>query len=355
MTRCCAALALLVAMSSCGSSAVAPTPVARQIVYYVGPNGSDRNSGSLTAPLRTMRAAVARLQAGDTLYLREGVYTGPDNTVDSQAGVVPSGSSWKSPIVIGAYQGEAVTLQPPHNVAGIRLTGGQSYLVFQDLTIDMGNSRPGADADGVFVFRAHHNRFLRLEVKNSVNFGVHFGTETPFNEVIECRIHENGVAGGAATNGHGLYISGSDNLFENNDVYDNQGYGFHVYNNAGPHTDPSRNVVRDNRIYRNGRHQGTAYGVTVAWGNANEIVNNSIYGNPGGIQVYTDSSNTVVQRNSIYDNRPLEGIIVQNARGARLSNNIIYSNGTDIVDLGIDTRIFDNALRSIGTAGSAPR
>jgi hypothetical protein len=102
----------------------------------------------------------------------------------------------------------------------------------------MASSGSGADADGVFVHTAHHNRFEPLEVINSQNFGVHFGLNTSFNEVIESWIHHNGFAGSPITNGHGLYI------FEGNDVYENQGYGFHIYSNNGPRLDPSRNVVR---------------------------------------------------------------------------------------------------------------
>ena len=40
-----------------------------------------------------------------------------------------------------------------------------------------------------------------------------------------------------------------------------------------------------------------------------------IYGNAGGIQIYTNSSNTSVYNNTIYSNRPLEGIVIQYATG----------------------------------------
>ena len=304
----------------------------------------------MAAPFQTISAGVKRLRPGDTLYIRGGVYTDSGDTIDSQTSAVPSGNSWSNAITIAGYPGEPVTLRPPNNVSGIRLTGSQSYLIFQDFTVDLANSKPGADADGIFVFRAHHNRFQRLEIRNGSSFGIHFGDSTPNNEVIDCRIHDNGVAGGEIGNGHGLYITGSDNLFQGNEVYDNHGYGFHVYNNSGPHDDPSRNVVRGNRIHGNGRHGGTAYGVVVSWGDANVIDGNQIYDNPGGIQVYTDSTNTDVRNNTVYNNKPLEGIIVQYATGTRVTNNNVYSNGTDIVDLATATIISQGA----GRAGRTP-
>jgi hypothetical protein len=53
-----------------------------------------------------------------------------------------------------------------------------------------------------------------------------------------CRIHDHGFPGGPATNGHGLYISRSDTLFQNNDVFNNHGYGFHIYNDTCSRADP---------------------------------------------------------------------------------------------------------------------
>jgi hypothetical protein len=214
------------AVSACGKNPSSPSGGGTQTVYYVSPTGRDQDSGTMAAPFQTIGAAVRRLRPGDTLYLRGGIYTGPGNAIDSQSGTVPSGSSWQNPITIAGYAGEAVTLRPTTNVSGIRLTGGQSYLIFQDFSIDMVNSGAGADADGIYIYTAHHNRFQRIEVMRGQGFGVHFGNNTPFNEVLDCRIHDIGLLGASSSEGHGLYITASDNLFQNNEVYDNQGYGF---------------------------------------------------------------------------------------------------------------------------------
>lgn len=343
-------VALLLAVLSCGGSPTAPgdggsgAPIAPTTIY-VSPVGRDQNDGSMAAPLQTIREGVRRLRPGDTLFIRGGTYTGAENTIDSQAGQVPAGRSRSEPVTIAGYPGETVILRPPFNVAGIRLTTeNHAYMVFRDFTIDMTNSGTGSDADGVYLFRAHHNRFQRLDVMNSHNNGVHFAVQTPFNEVIECRIHDNGYVGGPTANGHGLYVTGSDNVIQNSEIYNNQGYGVHIYNNAGSRADPSRNVARGNRIHGNGGSGRTAYGVVVAWGNANDVDGNQIYGNLGGIQVYTESTNTDVRNNTVHDNRPLEGIVIQYASGARVRNNRVYSNATDIVDLGTGTVLSENAV-----------
>ncbi len=327
------ASALLVATLSAASVEAA--------TYYVSQSGNDGNSCAAaqsqteTSQKATIAAGVACLTAGDRLLIHGGTYTGMSNTIDSQSFRVPSGTSWTMPVTIGGVPGEAVSIQPPSNVSGIRLTSGSpSYVIVQDVTVDMANSSPGANAEGIFLYTAHHNRFERVEVKNAASFGVHFGDATAFNEILNSRIHHNGYSGSADTVGHGLYITSSDNLFEGNDVYDNEGYGFHIYNNSGSHDDPSRNVVRNNRIRGNGLQHSTAYGVVIAWGSDNVVANNVIYGNLGGIQVYTGASNTGIFNNTVYGNRA-EGVALQYYTSSQtVRNNIVYANGAAIMDYG---------------------
>ena len=276
---------------------------------------------------------------------------GSANTIDSEQGVVPSGTSWATAITIAGYPSEAAIIRPPQsgNGFGIRLTtSAPHYLIFQDLVIDMVEQagQPETAPSGMYLSGgANHNRFLRLEIKNNVNFGLVFSPNngnSPFNEVLDCNIHDNGRAGSAATVGHGLYVSTSDNLFEGNDVHDNQGYGMHLFDNAGPMY-VTRNTVRKNRIHDNGRNSRTVYGIVVAWGDANLIDGNLVYGNPGGIQVYPSSSHTDVRNNTVYGNSPLEGIaILQYAQDTVVSNNVVYGNGTDILDLGTRTTVSNN-------------
>jgi len=43
-------------------------------VYYVAVNGKDANSGTLTKPFATLQKAQEKVNAGDTVYIRGGVY-----------------------------------------------------------------------------------------------------------------------------------------------------------------------------------------------------------------------------------------------------------------------------------------
>ena len=340
------AFVLLLAVCACSSGGPTSPAGTSPKTVYVATTGDDRNDGTIADPWQTLRHAVAQLHAGDTLYVRGGTYTGSANTIDSALGTVRGGTSWSNAITIAGYESETATIRPPQSHAGIGLTTATAqYLIFKDLVIDMIEQVGDNGPNGVYLSGgANHNRFLRLEIRNNSDFGLQFSRNngnSPFNEVIDCRIHNNGLVGGPMHNGHGLYISTSDNLIEGNDIFDNHGYGLHLYDNEGA-LHVARNIVRNNRIHNNGRHSGPAYGIVVAWGDANQIYNNVIYGNPGGIQVYTNSSNTSVYNNTIYNNTPLEGILIQYATGAKVTDNIVYGNGVDILDLGSSTTLSNN-------------
>jgi parallel beta-helix repeat protein len=274
------------------------------------------------------------------LYIHGGTYTGSKNVINTQIYTLRSGTQ-SALVTIAGVSGETVILQPPGGYSGIEYGSAVAYTVIRDLVLDMVNSAsiPGraGGASGVYVgMGANHNRFLRLEVKNSGANGFEFGNyngNAPFNEVIDCKIHHNGQASGP-NNGYGLYVGTSDNTFEGNDGYANGGYGFHLYDNSGS-PKVSRNIVRNNRIHGNGTHGGINYGIVVAWGDSNKISDNTIYENQGGILVYTNSTNTEVYSNSVYRNGPLESVLIQYATGTIMQGNSI-SDGL-VLDLGYST------------------
>ena len=68
--------------------------------YYADPvNGNDAHPGTLSALVKTVAKGVSRLKAGDTLYLREGVYW------ESDISIVVFGTA-SQPITIRNYPGE---------------------------------------------------------------------------------------------------------------------------------------------------------------------------------------------------------------------------------------------------------
>lgn len=318
----------------------APTPPPPSTVArYVATTGSNANDGSIGSPWLTISYAVAQLQPGYTLYIRAGTYTGATDMIDSALYTVPSGTSWLDPVTISGYSGETVTIRPPDGTHAVRLTtGAPSYIILQDVTVDYVSHTSGS-VEGIYLSTgAHHNRFLRVELKNARRFGVVFsknGGYADYNEVIDCNIHDIGNGDTDNTNGHGLYISTGHNLVEGCTIHDNDGYGCHFYDDAGP-LNTSYNVVRNNAIYNNGLGHSTAFGIIFDYGYDNIAYNNLIYGNNGGVLVYANSFNSKIYNNTIYNNSLSEGVSLEfYASAPIIRNNIVYNNiAGGIVDKG---------------------
>jgi hypothetical protein len=75
----------------------------QSVAYYVSPNGSDSNSGTLDSPWQTLEYALGKLSPGDVLNLRGGIYYEHEIKVDLQG--TPS-----APITIRSYPGERAVI-----------------------------------------------------------------------------------------------------------------------------------------------------------------------------------------------------------------------------------------------------
>ena len=83
---------------------------ARGAEYYVAPYGSDQNPGTKTRPFRSIQAAADRMVAGDTCFLRGGIY---------RETVRPKNSGRRGqPIRFIAYPGEVVVLSGTEPIKG---------------------------------------------------------------------------------------------------------------------------------------------------------------------------------------------------------------------------------------------
>ena len=78
--------------------------------YFVSPNGSDQNSGTIKSPFYTIQKAVDIMNAGDVCTVREGVY--------KEVVIIRQGGRSGRPLRIQAYPGEIVTLSGLESVTG---------------------------------------------------------------------------------------------------------------------------------------------------------------------------------------------------------------------------------------------
>jgi parallel beta-helix repeat protein len=298
--------------------------LAHSATWYVSPSGSDSNPCTKDAPCQTIDRGVQALRSGDTLYLQGGTYT-YQSIGDHGPTPVPSGSSWETATTIAAAPGETVWLK----VTSISLSG-TSYVIFDRLHVDNGSF----SIDGA----SHHVRWQNGEFTNTESAGANMfiGGSGHHLEVLNTDIHDAGGGGGKGCTDpygcYGMYWSGSDSLFDNNRVYNNGGYGWHIFSSG--HDNVANNVVSNSLFYGNGftdlrGHSGCAF--ILSCGPGNKAYNNVIYENACGIQIDYRCHNCEVYNNTIYGNQGY-GIAIAGSNSVAVKNNILYKNSSGIID-----------------------
>jgi len=339
---------LVVLNAACLPIEVAP-PASGNNTYYTATTGLDANSGTLTAPFKTIAKGASVLRPGDTLYIRAGTY---DEAIDND---VPSGTSWTSPVTLAAYPGETVIIQPA-NTRVVLIASPVSYIIFKDLILDGSNLTapyPVVYINNLYgTGTPHHLRFIGGEIRNSDSSQgvlIESSTTAPtpdYNEFINIKIHDNG----ATVLHHGIYIQSSHNLVSGCDIYHNTGFGIQIYrDNAVNGVNASYNILRNNKVHDNAQSGGGS-GAVLSGGDGNIAYNNLIWNNRGGILVDYSASNTGVYDNTIYANNAsgatAPGIRLGYNVGASnttIRNNIIFGNaGGDIISQSATNTVADH-------------
>ncbi len=358
--------------------------------FYVATNGSDSNSGNFNQPFRTIQQGLSALKGGDNLFIRGGTYSADIFIHESNYPNLPGMANART--WIGAYNNENVTI-----VGSFRFqssNGNMKYVTVDSLHIDgnRGSSGNGPISVGVeggcpSCTGAQFIRFQNIDVYNAGDCaaaGVF--VSSPNNEFINVKSHDNGpnmcdpVSGHLAP--HGFYIGSGNNLFDRVEAYNNGMIGMQLYNASGA---PSNNIVRNSYFHNNSRgangcglvvygdnHQiynnifanepispsgGGGTGVAIgSWGNNVALYNNTVYGNQGdGLQLLGGGTGHVVKNNIVYSNGAQ--IVVYSGTTATYGNNLCGSPGTgcDIVGnpLFVDPANGNFELQSISPAINA--
>ena len=105
-------------------------PAASAATYYVSPAGNDRNPGtSQDRPFRVAQHAVDRMQAGDTLVVLDGVYTG---TLKLKSGITIKAKNPRKAIFSGVEPLEANFERHAGNIYKARISGSSRQLFYND-------------------------------------------------------------------------------------------------------------------------------------------------------------------------------------------------------------------------------
>lgn len=127
--------AQLAAWISMGLLALSPAQAA---TYYVSPSGSDSAPGTLEQPFQTIQKAASAMVAGDTVYIRAGVY---------RETVIPANSGTQAaPIRFMPYNGESVTVSGADVIPASSWTLSSGNIYKAPMSWDL-----GAGANQVFL------------------------------------------------------------------------------------------------------------------------------------------------------------------------------------------------------------
>lgn len=248
--------------------------------YYVSKTGSDAADGSSGSPWLTILHALSGRVAGDTVYVRPGVYA------ESLFDAIPTGNA-SLPFTLSNDPAfvDPITLLPASGFRVLSFGTPVQYITVSGLVLDGSN----VTSDCVKITSgANHITIADCEIKNapSAQGLLISGDGSDFNQILRCIIHDNGNDGLE----HQLYLQTSDNLIEGCEIYGGFGYGVHEI--AGS---CARNIYRRNTI-----HDILNVGLLLSSGHDNQVYYNLFYNCQLGIQVLGVENNSLIYNNTIY-------------------------------------------------------
>ncbi len=390
-------------------AALAFAQAASATTYYVSTSGNDTNSGSISSPWRTIQHAANSVAAGDTVYVRAGVY----NEVVS---IPASGSASGGSITFSSYPGELATIDG----TGLAIPGGQwglvtienqSYIIINGFEIRNYKTSKRADVPiGVYILGAGTNdQVLNNHIHNIATtatgcganaFGMTvYGTQAPAsidNLTISGNEINNTTTGCSET----LSVDGNVENFSitNNLIHDdnNIAIGAIGYEGVAPkgsmcgselcdrarYGEISGNTVYNitsnhNPAYGSGsnNHSYGADGIYVDGGTQITIERNLVHNtdigiemsseNPGGQTPGLEKADYIITRNNLVYNSNSVGITIggyDSRRGGTdhcsIVNNTLFKNDTAKTGEGefqiqyyATNNIFENNILYAGTQG----
>ncbi|MBI5376563.1 MAG: right-handed parallel beta-helix repeat-containing protein [Candidatus Schekmanbacteria bacterium] len=362
-------------------------------VYYISKSGKDSNTGTFKKPWKTIQHAADKLTAGDTLYIRKGIY---------KERVVPknSGESGKF-IVYSSYKGEKVTIDgknvnlPPTgeygDLFGLFEISGKSYIKVNRLRVVNALTNAGSngillsDSDniiisnnyvgntqssGIGVWNCQNMTLTGNEINKACKGGQQesisvAGTDT--FEIKNNKVHHTNTK--ADKEGICVKDGSSNGKVYNNliykvpaagiyvDAWDKHTYGIEVFGNVVHGISNSDGIqaasemgglLEDIKFYNNISYNNKYRGITITR-NGDEggshpmknisIINNTFYNNGddwggGAAMDNTEAEDVVIRNNICSQNRSFEisvssDVPVQNTA---VENNLLYSYKSDLED-----------------------
>lgn len=280
-----------------GFCAFMPTSIvsAAGATYYVSPGGNDSNPGSLSQPWRTIGKAASMANAGDTVYLRGGVY--------QEAVFLSRSGTSSAPISFLAYSGETPVLD------------GNNY------TIPAIAYGPLLKITGDYVFVSG------LEVRYSRGMGVAITGQ--YTAVDGINSHHNKE--------DGILVTGNYSAVTNSEVWSNCMSNVNGSSSSWSAGLSAARYPNDVVLSNNVVHGNWGQGITTYEANGTIMEGNIIYDNWSANVYISDATNVILRNNFIYATGNMTsgdqvGIMMGDERydppsaNIQIINNIAYGN-----------------------------
>jgi hypothetical protein len=209
-------------------------PAATHVGWYVRADGASSGDGSSAKPwdLQTaLNGGNGKVQPGDTIWLRAGKYCGPFSSALAGTAVAP--------IVVRQYPGERAMLDASGATStttrGDYFLASGSYVTFWGFEVmDSDPNRYTDTRPNLVIAYGSHLKFINLIVHDG-GIGFYTWPEPVDIEIYGCLVYNNGWQQPDFGNGHGIYAKSSIGpvYLRDNIVFNQFGYGIHVYANAG--------------------------------------------------------------------------------------------------------------------------
>jgi MYXO-CTERM domain-containing protein len=280
--------------------------------YFVAPDGSDSNAGSMAEPFASLSKANGVAAAGDTIWLRGGTYY-----LTSQVVLSKSGTSDANRTKIWAYAGEKpvldaskyVTTNAAVDVPVILVTGSWMHLRGLEIAnAKVGNS--GAHSYSLLRTKnSSNNTFELLHLHHAFGPALFIDGGNGGNLILNCDAHDNYDKDGSQGDG------------ENGD-----GFGVH-YQESGPST-----IIRGCRAWSNADdgYDYISQEVPVITEGCFAMSNGLGGGNGNGFKVGSSKTGIrhIVRNNVAWKNKAAGFYANHSAGGNTWLNNTSYDNGT---------------------------
>jgi hypothetical protein len=215
-----------------GAATVTVTAAVPHSGWYASPTGTSGGAGTMASPWdlpTALSGGGGKVQPGDTIWLRGGTYAG---TFTSNL----SGTA-SAPIVVRQFPGERAIIDGGSSLQDTWVGSG-TYTYFWGF--EFTNSDPNRTGSGSFA-RADqvtnygaHNKYINLIVHDG-GVGYYTGTAYPDVEIYGSIVYNIGYQGTDRGHGHAFYLKNDAGpvLARDNVLFNEFGYGFHVYTNSG--------------------------------------------------------------------------------------------------------------------------